>query len=184
MPDGLYSVGVQGYRWRSGPLKAECRSPFVATSFKLEPLDYQFKDQCDVSPGEKCNCGFVAFNDILNARQEFMHLSNCIIGTVALWGKVISHEHGRRAQHAQILGLLYNPSRLFTTQSKMAEQYHIPLEADAESLFQYSIQFASPYTTEDWMADIGEPLKTEEIEPLTLPNTAPIPLPKPEPVKV
>jgi hypothetical protein len=51
------------------------------------------------------NLGYHAFRDKEQAKREaFIHASwsPCVIGSVAMWGEVIEHEHGWRSEYAAV----------------------------------------------------------------------------------
>jgi hypothetical protein len=52
-------------------------------------------------PTLKCSCGIYACTTMDQLRRFFLSVSGlCVIGRVALWGKVIGHEYGYRAKFA------------------------------------------------------------------------------------
>jgi hypothetical protein len=70
-------------------------------------------------PNENCSCGIYAFKEFNNEM-----LGNAIIGEVYLWGKIVPHKHGWRAQFAY-------PKRFYRRQYmdkpfKLSEIYHVP----------------------------------------------------------
>jgi hypothetical protein len=51
------------------------------------------------------NFGYNAFRDKEQAKREaFIHAcwSPCVIGSVAMWGEVIEHQHGWRSEYAAV----------------------------------------------------------------------------------
>lgn len=51
-------------------------------------------------------CGFHAWNDVSGARSYCHQISSvCVLGQVKLWGTVIHHEKGYRAENAKIVAL-------------------------------------------------------------------------------
>ena len=67
----------------------------------------------------RCRCGIYAFRSEQRALGEAPPPSHwhslwgdyTVLGEVALWGKVVEHEHGYRAEHAMVQRLLV-PTRL------------------------------------------------------------------------
>jgi hypothetical protein len=61
------------------------------------------------SPTLDCSCGVYATTDLRDpgaAWRSGPHYEHHVIGAVALWGRVVEHESGYRAQHARPLALL------------------------------------------------------------------------------
>lgn len=54
------------------------------------------------SPEERCSCGIYAFSSLGRLLREMpsVHDGKRVFGEVALWGTVIEHEHGWRAEYA------------------------------------------------------------------------------------
>ena len=83
----LHSVFVS-YTWRPGVFE---RSSAEECEFK----NYKYSE----------NLGYHAFRDKEQAKREaFTHApwSPCVIGSVAMWGEVIEHEHGWRSEYAAV----------------------------------------------------------------------------------
>jgi hypothetical protein len=85
----LYSI-FASYTWRPGV--------FERSSSKRCELNfgyYKFRH----------NFGYNAFRDKEQAKREaFIHAcwSPCVIGSVAMWGEVIEHQHGWRSEYAAV----------------------------------------------------------------------------------
>lgn len=92
--------------------------------------------QCrDQSPGEGCRCGVYAAPTRRGALiwaerflEEHTSPSDIALGEVALWGKVVAHEYGYRAEYAY-------PTKLWTNRpaqvEALAERYGVPTTYDA-----------------------------------------------------
>jgi hypothetical protein len=86
--NGLLHSVVVTYTWRPGVFE---RSSAEQCEFK----NYRIRD----------NVGFHAFRDKEQAKdQAFIHASwsPCVIGSVAMWGEVIEHQHGWRSEYAAV----------------------------------------------------------------------------------
>jgi hypothetical protein len=62
-----------------------------------------------------------------------------VVGAVSLWGRVIQHKHGYRAEYARPLKLCAAPAQLRGRESRavieaVADQYAIELVSDVEEL--------------------------------------------------
>ena len=60
-------------------------------------------------PGCYENFGYHAFKDKDQAEREasmYSHLWPCVIGSVAMWGDVIEHEHGWRSEYAAVQSII------------------------------------------------------------------------------
>jgi hypothetical protein len=81
------------------------------------------------SPALGCSCGIYATSTLRDpgaAWRSGPHYEHHMIGAVALWGRVVEHEHGYRAQHARPVALLDGPGA-----QEVADAYAIPvLSAD------------------------------------------------------
>lgn len=94
------------------------RKPFQATCFQKHE-----------APSEACSCGVYAKNTLWSARTYFWPArAGLILGEVALWGTLVEHEDGFRAQYAY-------PTRLFVSKdfsvhkaTKLSEAYGVPVE--------------------------------------------------------
>jgi len=87
----LYSV-FASYIWCPGVFE---RSSARRCEFNNVGFIYKFRD----------NLGYHAFRDKEQAKREaFIHAywSPCVIGSVAMWGEVIEHEHGWRSEYAAV----------------------------------------------------------------------------------
>jgi hypothetical protein len=81
----LYSVFVP-YTWRPGVLERASRK---------EPGSYNF--------------GYHAFKDIEQAEREasmYAHWWPSAVGSVAMWGEVIEHQHGWRSEYAAVRSII------------------------------------------------------------------------------
>jgi hypothetical protein len=88
----LYSV-FASYAWRPGVFE---RSSSKRCEFRNLGY-YKFRDDN--------NLGYHAFRDKERAtREAFFHAcwSPCVIGSVAMWGEVIEHQHGWRSEYAAV----------------------------------------------------------------------------------
>jgi hypothetical protein len=54
-------------------------------------------------PHRDCVCGVHAFRDLCHVRPQA--LGTAVTGAVALWGRIVEHELGFRAQHARPVAL-------------------------------------------------------------------------------
>jgi hypothetical protein len=90
------------------------------------------------APALDCSCGVYATSDLRDpgtAWRSGPHYARHVIGAVALWGRVVEHETGYRAQHARPIALLdgYEARRV-------ADAYGVPLlSADELVVFAASL---------------------------------------------
>jgi hypothetical protein len=83
------------------------------------------------SPGLECTCGIYATNDLRDPGPVWRsgpHYAHHVIGAVALWGRVVEHEIGFRAQHARPVALLDGHGA-----QDVAERYGIPTVSAGEA---------------------------------------------------
>jgi hypothetical protein len=88
---GLLHSVFASHIWRPGV--------FERSSSKR--LEFRHLGYCNFSD----NRGYHAFTDKEQAKREaFVHAysSPCIIGSVAMWGEVIEHQHGWRSEYAAV----------------------------------------------------------------------------------
>jgi hypothetical protein len=82
------------------------------------------------APVLACSCGLYATRELKDpgpAWRSGPHYARHMIGAVALWGRVVEHEWGYRAQHARPVALLEG----FGAQ-RLADAYGIPLLSAGE----------------------------------------------------
>ena len=93
----LFGIGCGGeYRWEIDDNRAACRED------ARHKWPHPVIDCCNPCPGENHICGFNAYKKLQDVE---LFESFQIYGRVALWGRVIEHEHGYRAEYARILSL-------------------------------------------------------------------------------
>jgi len=101
-----------GYRaWIMNPTDLTLHPVAWKDKYRFEPLK-RMEAICHTSgypvhkgnlaPLKNCECGIYAFKDLktLLSKDNYPYKSHYLIGRVALWGKVIEHENGYRAQYA------------------------------------------------------------------------------------
>jgi hypothetical protein len=103
---GLKSLN--GEPWFPGkPLAAECRAMNRGTTAGRAEAAHDAND----APQEKCRCGVYASKSL-----EYLHTTGYerygICGEVYLWGTVVEHELGWRAQHAYPKSLVLQPDAI------------------------------------------------------------------------
>lgn len=104
------------------------------------------------APAERCRCGIYAFRDpehlLLHVQGWYSdpHLfaattiERVVLGAVALWGTVIEHERGYRAEYAYPLGLWVPPiwrelyPQVEAIHRALGERYRIPVVYEWEEL--------------------------------------------------
>jgi hypothetical protein len=77
------------------------------------------------APTLDCSCGVYATSDLRDpgaAWRSGPHYARHVIGAVALWGRVVEHETGYRAQHARPIALLEGYGAW-----RVADAYGVPL---------------------------------------------------------
>jgi hypothetical protein len=97
-----------GQRWHPGlALAARCRAPAVVGNIagRIEA------DDAHDAPQAKCTCGVYAAKSLEHLRKN--GYDRCgIYGEVCLWGTVVEHERGWRAQLAYPKNLFLSPDAL------------------------------------------------------------------------
>jgi hypothetical protein len=98
----LWSTGAGKQRWGPGqPLAAVCVAKQVVTpdprGFKLD-VHFRSSHEGIPAPWRPCSCGVYA----IRRREDLERVAGAgtIVGQVALWGHVIEHQRGYRAQYA------------------------------------------------------------------------------------
>lgn len=91
-PDGLFLVGYgvgSSEKWLPNErLAARC-------------LDGRSTKTPHEAPGDGCGCGLYGLKDGIDLKARYTDEDNpSVVGEVYLWGRVIEHEHGYRAQYA------------------------------------------------------------------------------------
>jgi hypothetical protein len=89
----LASIAIGG-PWEPGIVTAHCG---ILVGDSLLPAHS--------APQLRCSCGLWAFRDEGEAYELFLSLGGAAFGRVQLWGRVIEHTRGWRAQHARPLEL-------------------------------------------------------------------------------
>lgn len=79
-----------------------------------------------VAPNEECRCGVYA-NNTAEQCVILMPSENALVGQVALWGKVVEHEDGFRAQYAYPVRLYAPVSISRQRQAALSVRYGIPV---------------------------------------------------------
>ena len=57
--------------------------------------------RCGTTPHGACTCGIYAFTDASSALEAWRHAPQLVFGELRCWGRIVRHETGVRAQHAQ-----------------------------------------------------------------------------------
>ncbi len=70
----------------------------IVSYFASKETATEWKDQHGPAPGTRCTCGFYVCKDRETAMQFGSHVAR-----VRVWGKVIEHEHGYRAQFLELI---------------------------------------------------------------------------------
>lgn len=88
--------------WKPGePLRARCRRRRSGHALRRCTCPQE------TAPARRCDCGIYAAQSIEQARKYLG--GNGVIGRVALWGTVIEHEDGHRAEYAYPAALYVEP---------------------------------------------------------------------------
>src|SRR4051812_13449700 len=66
-----------------------------------ETLEARCPSGAHLAPSAECTCGVYAHKTRKAAIKHARMVSGAILGEVELWGKVVEHEHGYRAQYAR-----------------------------------------------------------------------------------
>lgn len=102
----LGSVATGSAGWpRCRPMRAVC--PIVNAAAEYH-----------TAPGEDCACGLYAMKTV-EALAKTLHYGPQIIGRVALWGEIIEHDDGYRAEYAYPQVLFYD-DKAFTKSAALA----------------------------------------------------------------
>ena len=66
-----------------------------------EPLTARCSRGAHAAPNAQCGCGVYAHKSRQAALEHARGLDRAVVGEVELWGKIVEHEHGYRAQYAR-----------------------------------------------------------------------------------
>lgn len=77
----------------------------------------------DDAPAPDCRCGIYACDTYETLRQYFLFGLPMVYGTVKLWGRVVKHERGWRAQYAYPAELIVRDERHL----EACEMYGVPV---------------------------------------------------------
>ena len=115
------SYSILNYTWRKGVNRAECK-------------------YCDSIPGFNCCCGFYAFKNLNYLEEDNICIGGLensvsfIFGEVELFGKIIEHEFGYRAEKANVRKLVktkwfekYLSNKENNLIKEIAYYYEVPL---------------------------------------------------------
>lgn len=105
------TLTAQGYN----SMKWFVRKPMVATCYDDEEHETN-------APDGNCSCGLHAFKDLATLHQVVG--SSEVLGRVALWGRIIEHEHGYRAEYAYPQVLFYGKHSADETTSRGVAQLY------------------------------------------------------------
>ncbi|HVM11837.1 MAG TPA: hypothetical protein VM638_05115 [Actinomycetota bacterium] len=97
------SAGVP-HLWRPGrPETAQCH--WVAGRVRVPGVNH--------APFERCRCGIYAFRELDHLIEQGPNpwVEPVVLGAVRLWGKVIVHDLGYRAQHAKVTEIFAVPGQ-------------------------------------------------------------------------
>ncbi len=89
------------------PLRAACEKPWSLTAWIKKTL-LRSGDDVHTTPSLCCGCGIYALThlDGSERRELFVEGGIHVCGLVLLWGRVIQHTHGYRAEYARPIKLL------------------------------------------------------------------------------
>ncbi len=93
------------------PLHATCEKPWSLTDW-VRKLFSRNDGQVHRTPSLECGCGIYALTHLDGSERKELFVEGGIhvCGTVMLWGRVIQHTHGYRAEYARPMQLLATPS--------------------------------------------------------------------------
>ncbi len=94
------------------PLHATCEKAWSPFSFLRQIFTHSPGEKPHTPPALDCRCGIYAMSRVeLDAQRELaLGFGIPICGVVQLWGRVVQHEHGFRAEYARPLQLVEAPS--------------------------------------------------------------------------
>lgn len=159
----LYMEPIIGWRWWWIPngserlttgqpsIQWEPRQPFVAEHQRRPATPLHDSPVCTDPPCDG-TCGIYAWKDqatLIDAGRRLFRADRYVFGPVYLWGRVIEHQRGYRAQFAYPKAIVC--STFDTRETKaLADTYNIPyLEHEADqwkSEFRLDESLPSPYT--------------------------------------
>lgn len=123
-----------GYRaWRLDAA-GHLQSPYAYVSSGVcwpskRPLVAKCTYEDHQAPSEECDCGIYTKATLQGVRKHFWTDSaNLVFGEVALWGKVVEHDDGYRAQYAYPTRLFVAKGAKTTTLTLLAKSYGVPVE--------------------------------------------------------
>lgn len=135
-----YVEPITGFRvWQWGPVLKSLDHTIWSPGQSLEAECRVLKRHCDnhPSPGDNCSCGIYAARDLKHLIDLGYYLYG-ICGEVSLWGKVVVHEQGYRAQFAYPKSLIVPASYIPTDPTMMGSSletlttYGVPMRIVAD----------------------------------------------------
>ena len=95
----------------------------IVLSAPLEKAERQEPAHGGVIPGEGCKCGIYAANETAVA----LKYSKDVLGRVSLWGHVVEHEQGWRAQYAYPDELYVADEKYDEVRDDLSKHYAVPI---------------------------------------------------------
>lgn len=94
--------------WRAWKLEVDDHGPVLVSTYKGTRWTGPVLHAHEPPPFNKPEGG-VAYGPGIYVMKEWQDLTYPFIGTVELWGRVVEHEKGYRAEHALVTGLYHMP---------------------------------------------------------------------------
>ncbi len=115
------------------PLQATCEKPWSPIA-ALRHFLTGARPARHAPPCMDCRCGIYAMSTpSLDAERELaLGFGMPVAGVVQLWGKVVQHEHGFRAEFTRPLELVHGPTVCRSREERrllqaLLERYHLPM---------------------------------------------------------
>ena len=149
--DGVDLRSLNGEPWRPGtPLQARCR----VCDFALWCRGHQTRLGSHSAPHLECTCGIYAGGNLEHLRKPGYERS-LIYGKVLLWGTVVEHRRGWRAQYAYPHSFLLPPEVLPVTVKEIAKRLEALISYDCDIFILHEGASLPLWKNDSGFADVG-----------------------------
>jgi hypothetical protein len=149
--DGVGLRSLNGEPWQPGtPLQARCR----VCDFALWSRGHQARLSSNIAPDLKCTCGIYAGGNLEHLRKPGYERS-LIYGQVLLWGTVVEHQRGWRAQYAYPHSFLLPPEVLPVTLMEIESRLEALISYDCDIFVLHEGPRLPLWKNDSGFADVG-----------------------------
>ena len=149
--DGVDLRSLNGEPWRPGtPLQARCR----VCDFALWCRGHQTRLGSHSAPHLECTCGIYASGNLEHLRKPGYERS-LIYGKVLLWGTIVEHRRGWRAQYAYPHSFLLPPEVLPVTLMEIEARLEALISYDRDIFILHKGASLPLWKNDSGFADVG-----------------------------